>query len=85
MECKEKRVVDSLYSGQYRYFTSVGGISSRARNLEILAADYYKLNTTNRMEIEINIDGNIAIVSSRWQGTGFGKENHLVTINDADW
>lgn len=70
---KNNKVVDSLYATQYKYFTSVGGISSRARNLEILAADYYKLITANRSEIDISIDGNVAIVSSRWQGNGIWK------------
>jgi hypothetical protein len=67
---KQNKVVDSLYAPQYKYFTSVGGVSSRTRNLEILAADYYKLLTAKRSEIEIYIDGNTAIVSSRWQGNG---------------
>lgn len=70
---KKNKVVDSLYASQYKYFTSVGGVSSRARNLEILAADYYKLVSANRTEIDISIDGNTAIVSSRWQGTGMWK------------
>ena len=62
--------MDSLYASQYKYFTSVGGVSSRARNLEILAADYYKVISAQRTEIEISIDGNTAIVSSRWRGNG---------------
>jgi hypothetical protein len=70
---KNNKVVDSLYAPQYRYYTSVGGVSSRARNLEILAADYYKLIVAKRSEIDISIDGNIAIVSSRWQGNGIWK------------
>jgi Domain of unknown function (DUF4440) len=70
---KKNRIVDSLYAPQYRYFTSVGGISSRARNLEILAADYYKITNASRTEIEITIDGNTAIVSSRWIGNGIWK------------
>jgi hypothetical protein len=70
---KKTRIVDSLYAPQYKYFTSVGGVSSRSRNLEILAADYYKLISANRNEIEISIDGNTAIVSSRWQGNGIWK------------
>lgn len=70
---RKNNVVDSLYAPGYRYFTSVGGVSSRARNLEILAADYYKLISANRTEIDITIDGNTAIVSSRWQGDGLWK------------
>lgn len=70
---KKNKEVDAIYAPQYKYFTSVGGVSSRARNLEILAADYYKLITANRTEIEIAIDGNTAIVSSRWTGNGTWK------------
>ena len=71
---KNHKVVDSLYASQYRYFTSVGGISSRARNLEILAADYYKVIAAERTEVDISIDEDIAIVSSRWQGRGIWKD-----------
>ena len=71
---KNNRVVDSLYASKYQYFTSVGGVSSRARNLEILAADYYKVIAATRTEVDILIDGNIAIVSSRWQGNGIFKD-----------
>jgi ketosteroid isomerase-like protein len=70
---KQNKVVDSLYAPQYIYFTSVGGVSSRVRNLEILAADYYKLLTAKRTQIDVSIDGNTAIVSSRWQGSGIWK------------
>lgn len=75
---RKSRVVDSLYAPAYKYFTSVGGVSSRARNLEILAADYYQLITANRTEIDIAIDGNTAIVSSRWQGNGVWKGEPFV-------
>ena len=67
---KNNKAVDSLYGRNYQYFTSMGGVSSRARNLEILIADYYQLNSAKRSEIEISIEDNTAIVSSRWQGTG---------------
>ena len=70
---KKNKTVDSLYAPQYKYFTSVGGVSSRARNLEILSADYYNLVGASRTEIDITIDGNTAIVSSRWQGNGMWK------------
>ena len=70
---KKVKTVDSLYASQYKYFTSVGGVSSRARNLEILMADYYKLIGASRTEVQISIEGNTAIVSSRWQGNGIWK------------
>lgn len=67
---KDHKIVDSLYGTSYRYFTSVGGVSSRARNLEILVADYYRLDAAKRTEIEISVDGNTAVVSSRWKASG---------------
>ena len=42
--------------------------------IEILAADYYKVIAATRTEVDILIDGNIAIVSSRWQGNGIFKD-----------
>jgi len=77
---KSNKVVDSLYGLQYKYFTSTGGVSSRARNLEILAADYYKLISGSRTEIEISIDGNTAVISSKWQGNGIWKEEPFADI-----
>ena len=70
---KNGKVVDSLYASHYRYYTSVGGISTRARNLELLAADYFQIIKASRSEVDISIDGNIAIVSSRWQGNGIWR------------
>lgn len=70
---KKNKEVDAIYAPHYKYFTSVGGVSSRARNLEILAADYYNLISAKRTEIDISIDGNTAIVSSRWTGNGTWK------------
>ena len=70
---KQVRVVDSLYASQYRYFTSVGDVSSRTRNLENLAADYYRLMSADRTDIDIVIEGNVAVVSSRWKGSGEWK------------
>ena len=67
---RKRDVVDSLYASHYRYFTSVGDVSSRRRNLEILSADYYQLTSAIRSEIEITIEENTAIVSSRWRGSG---------------
>lgn len=79
-KAKKSNVVDSLYAPQYKYFTSVGGVSSRARNLEILSADYYTLISANRTEVEISIEGNTAIVSSRWQGNGVWKGEPFTDI-----
>jgi hypothetical protein len=63
-------------SENYIYFTSTGNITDRARILSwFTPADKYKVDTAARSEISITIHGNIAVVSSRWIGSGsFGGE-----------
>lgn len=70
---KQVSEMDSLYGRAYVYFTSIGGITNRAANLEVLAADYYKVLQASRTELDIRIDGNTAVVGSRWQGNGLWK------------
>ena len=60
----------------YIYFTSTGSTIGRK---DILGwfnpADKYQVEKAERTEISIQINGNIAIVSSRWIGNGsFGEE-----------
>lgn len=65
--------VDSLFGTSYTYFTSTGKVNKRAESLATLAADYYRLLNANRSEVEVFIDGNTAVVSSRWKGNGTWK------------
>ncbi|MDF2190073.1 nuclear transport factor 2 family protein [Paraflavitalea sp. CAU 1676] len=76
---KNVAAMESIYGKSFVYFTSVGGTSTRAQNLEVLGADYYKVLKADRSELEIIIDGNTAIVSSRWRGNGIWKDT---TFND---
>jgi hypothetical protein len=65
--------VDSLFGTSYTYFTSTGKVNKRAESLAMLAADYYRLLNANRSEVEVFLDGNTAVVSSRWKGHGTWK------------
>ena len=58
-------------SENYIYFTSTGSTSTRDRIISwFTPADKYKVDTAIRSEINVTIHGSIAIVSSRWIGSG---------------
>lgn len=58
-------------AGNYVYFTSTGNTFSRERILSwFTPADKYKVDTAVRSEVSVTINGNVAIVSSRWTGSG---------------
>ena len=55
----------------YIYFSSTGNTTTRARILSwFTPADKYKVDTAKRSEVNVSINGNTAIVSSRWIGSG---------------
>lgn len=55
----------------YIYFTSTGSTMYRGRIISWFSpADKYKIDTATRSEISIHLNGNTAIVSSRWKGSG---------------
>ena len=55
----------------YIYFSSTGNTTTRARILSwFTPADKYKVDTAKRSELSVTINGNTAIVSSRWIGSG---------------
>lgn len=61
---------------QYVYFTSTGSTIGRADIISwFTPADKYKVEKAERSEINVQLNGNTAIVSSRWIGNGnFGNE-----------
>lgn len=61
---------------QYIYFTSTGSTIGRADVISwFTPADKYKVEKAERSEISVQLNGNTAIVSSRWIGNGsFGNE-----------
>ena len=55
----------------YIYFTSVGSTTDGIRIISwFTPADKYKVDNALRTEINVIINGNTAVVSSRWVGSG---------------
>lgn len=55
---------------KYQYFTSTGALRNRDDMLGFLARPDYRLDHVERTEVQVTLDGETAIVSSRWRGTG---------------
>jgi Domain of unknown function (DUF4440) len=62
--------VSRLLAPRYQYFTSQGGVSSRAETMRFLSAPDYVLERAKRSELAVSPSGSVAVVSSRWQGAG---------------
>jgi hypothetical protein len=67
---RDTLTVRQFLAPEYQYFTSRGGVSSRAETLAMLSAPDYRLEDAKRSEIAVSRSGPVAIVSSRWQGRG---------------
>lgn len=67
---KDTAAVGRLLAPGYRYFTSTGGVWSRAQLLALLAAADYRLERVERSALEARLTGTTAVVSSRWRGVG---------------
>lgn len=62
-----KQAVDE----NYIYFTSTGATIGRKDMLSwFVPADKYKVEKAERTEVTVQLNGNTAIVSSRWMGNG---------------
>lgn len=62
--------VDSVLSSDYVYFTQSGGVFIRDSLVSTAGAPSYYLHKVARTEFEVKVTGNVAIVSTRWQGKG---------------
>lgn len=67
---RDTSTVSRLLAPQYQYFTSRGGVSSRAETLAMLSSPDYRLEHAKRSEFAVSFSGPVAIVSSRWTGRG---------------
>ena len=67
---RDTSAVSRLLAPEYQYFTSRGGVSSRAATMATLSDPAYRLEHANRSEIAVSLSGPVAVVSSRWQGQG---------------
>jgi hypothetical protein len=62
--------VGRLLAPGYQYFTSRGGLSSRAETMSLLSSPDFVLDQAKRSELALTLSGPVAVVSSRWQGQG---------------
>lgn len=67
---RDTLIVSRLLASRYQYFTSRGGVSSRAETMRFLIAPEYRLERARRSELTVTLSGPVAVVSSRWQGQG---------------
>jgi ketosteroid isomerase-like protein len=67
---KDARVVDSVLSQQYIYFTQSGYTFDRASLLQTADSSIYLLQTMERQEFTIQLEGNTAVVNTVWKGKG---------------
>jgi hypothetical protein len=70
---KNLLTVDSTLAPAYIYFTQSGGLFSRDSVVQTAGSPAYTLDTMSRREFEVELHGNTAIVSTRWQGRGLYK------------
>ncbi len=69
-EHKNLHAVDSVLSPYYIYFTQSGGTFSRDSVVATAGENSYLLHDMSRSELDVTLDGNTAIVSTRWKGKG---------------
>ena len=69
-ENKNLRAVDAVLAPSYIYFTQSGGTFSRDSVVQTAGSTHYALKDMSRSAFYVELYGNSAIVSSRWQGKG---------------
>jgi ketosteroid isomerase-like protein len=74
---RDTNAMKDAMAEDYIYFTSTGNTTDRKRIISwFTPADKYKVDTAIRSEINVILNGNVAVVSSRWIGSGsFDGEN----------
>ena len=67
---KNASIVDSVLSEQYLYFTQSGHTFNRMNILATAGSDVYQLQTMEREQLTIQLEGNAAVVNTIWKGKG---------------
>jgi hypothetical protein len=67
---KDRAAVDSILGPSYIYFTQSGGLFNRDSVVATSGSPDYSLERMTRMEYQVELHGNTAIVATRWQGRG---------------
>jgi hypothetical protein len=75
---RDSLAVDRFLAPNYQYFTSRGGVSSRAETMKFLSDPGYRLERAHRSEVAVTLSGPVAVVSSRWQGQGTYQAERFV-------
>jgi hypothetical protein len=70
---KNLKTVDSVLAPGYIYFTQSGGTFSRDSVVATAGSPAYTLEKVTRRDYEVQLLGNTAIASTRWQGRGIYK------------
>lgn len=67
---KDARLVDSVLSEKYVYFTQSGHTFDRASLVKTAGSDVYTLQNMERESYTVMLEGNTAVVNTTWQGKG---------------
>lgn len=67
---KNFKLVDSVLAPEYVYYTQSGGLFSRDSLVQTAGSDSYLLSRSFRSAFQVKISGNVAVVSTRWEGVG---------------
>ena len=67
---KDLKSVDAVLAPAYIYFTQSGGLFSRDSVVATAGSPTYTMQNLSRSAYSVELYGNTAIVSSRWQGKG---------------
>lgn len=67
---KNAALVDSVLSEKYVYFTQSGHTFDRASLVKTAGSDIYTLQSMERQQYTVQLEGNTAVVNTVWQGKG---------------
>lgn len=67
---KNLELVDSVLSPDYIYFTQSGGLFSRDSVVATAGSPSYSLSRVKRTSFQVKLSGDVATVSTRWEGVG---------------
>ena len=66
---KNPKMVESVLSPSYIYFTQSGGIFDRTNVVHTAGSTDYTLDSVQRKQFDIKIEGNTAVVNTVWIGS----------------
>ena len=65
--------LEAVLAPEYVYFSSKGGVLTRRQWLDRLSNSTYRLDSTERSEMDAHVSGTAAVVGTRWRGHGTSK------------